>query len=338
MTSFHGDAVVAGRGSYGVVVRAKSPLGGAADVAIKLFKSSSTRSSASRLRATFRSGVFTAEASRLLAVRRHPNVVRALGVLEDPLAIVMEYVAGGSLYAWIQRLSADRDALATCRHRLLSIAIDICRAMAHIHAAGLVHCDLKLGNVLVTEDSIATVSDLGCAKAVDDMGDECGSHVVWHPHVDSGSGIRRTTGGTHGHMPPEQLVLLQDADGRVREYISQRSDVWSFGVLLLQLLQVNSTLTSVRHVAVQTENILSGRQCAFGGLTCGTIGWSRGVPTETWHHQVVDLGRAFVTLFDNESQSDRARRPWTDAEWRQVVATIPVAWMAVPSELRSVFS
>ena len=134
--------VVLGRGSYGAVYKAPSALGGGTHVAVKL------------LLAPSESGSFTQEVCLSVALRRHPNIVRTLGVLQwrdgasDAVchAVVMEAVTAQSdtvrnLYQWILSRSGGqhrdgRVAGAGASADVITIARQICGALAHIHDCG----------------------------------------------------------------------------------------------------------------------------------------------------------------------------------------------------------
>ena len=92
----------------------------------------------------------------------HPNIVNIYDVGEeaDKHFIVMEYVAGNTLKSKIQEkghLSVEES---------LHIAKEIASALEHAHSNGLVHCDIKPHNILLTTDGRVKVADFGIARAV----------------------------------------------------------------------------------------------------------------------------------------------------------------------------
>ena len=100
-----------------------------------------------------------------------------------------------------------------------------------MHASGLIHCDVKLDNMLITAEGTIKVSDLGCALQATEDGPNGLAYWQWWNVQRVGACV----GGTLGYMPPEQLLSVADG-GRFGVHVCQASDVWSFGVSLLQLV------------------------------------------------------------------------------------------------------
>jgi eukaryotic-like serine/threonine-protein kinase len=100
--------------------------------------------------------------AKLGAALSHPNLVTVLDTVtdEEGVLIVMEYVPGESLAAALRLgpLGAGRT---------LSVVRDVASALDHVHSHGVVHRDVKPGNVLLREDGTAKLVDLGIATAVD---------------------------------------------------------------------------------------------------------------------------------------------------------------------------
>jgi len=143
--------------------------------------------------------------ARLHARLSHPNVVQVFDfVTSDGVDhLVTEYVVGRSL---AELCAAKRPA----PKRALEILVDVARGLDAAHQRGIIHCDLKLENVLVGEDGSAKIVDFGIALSDAD------------PLRVTGFGA-----GTMRAMSPEQALNLgTDA----------RSDLFSFGVLAYELL------------------------------------------------------------------------------------------------------
>lgn len=141
---------------------------------------------------------------RLLATLSHPNIVTVLTAerIDTVFFIVMEYVAGETLEA-----ISDREG-ALDLGRALDFACQICNAVDHAHTQGIIHRDLRPGNVIVTESGIAKVADFGTSRFL-----EIAAHGT-------------TVIGSPPYMAPEQF------HGKA----VFASDVYSLGVTMYQLL------------------------------------------------------------------------------------------------------
>ena len=137
---------------------------------------------------------------------RHPNILRIhdLGVMDDFAFIVMEYFAGGDLRRRMRTPLTLRAALG--------YALEIARALAAVHGAGVRHRDLKPGNVMVRDDGSVALIDFGLAK----------HEALAFEITDTGMIF-----GTPHYMSPEQ-GHGQPAD--------ERSDLYSLGVMLYEML------------------------------------------------------------------------------------------------------
>jgi Tol biopolymer transport system component len=176
--------------------------------------------------------------ARALAALNHPNIATVHGIEDlsaDPEhghAIVLELIDGEDL-SW--RLKQGPIPLAEA----LAIARQVAEALAAAHAAGIVHRDLKPANIKVREDGTVKVLDFGLAKgATADADIPAGSGSGSGPGSQPGDlpltlslhGDVTEDGdvvGTAAYMAPEQ------AKGRV---VDKRADIWSFGVLLFEML------------------------------------------------------------------------------------------------------
>ena len=162
--------------------------------------------------------------ARLLASLNHPNVAGIHGVEEHEgrRYLVLEYVEGDTL---AQRL--DRGALPI--DDALAIAVQIAAGVEAAHEAGVVHRDLKPGNIIITPDGKAKVLDFGLARVEEQAGPS--SALSMSPTLTSPAPHSTTTPGvilgTAPYMSPEQ------SKGR---RVDKRSDIWSFGVVVYEIL------------------------------------------------------------------------------------------------------
>lgn len=192
-----------GRGAMGVVYRGVDP---SLDrpVAIKVI---GTRAGASPVPSQELEARFLREA-RVAARINHPNVVTIYdaGREGDSLYLVMELIEGESL---AERLA--RAAYPTMPEALALIA-RVAEALAVAHSLGIVHRDIKPGNIMLTGDAGVKVADFGVAKAVGEETNLTRTGIVV---------------GSPAYMAPEQ-VRGQELDGR--------ADLFSLGVVLYELL------------------------------------------------------------------------------------------------------
>lgn len=188
-----------GTGGMSIVHRAKD-LMLERNVAIKLLREDYSEDSTFRER-------FKQEA-RAAANLSHPNIVTVhdFGLDQKHLFIVMEYIPGTDLKSLIRqktRFSVEET---------LNLMIQACAGVGYAHRAGLVHCDIKPHNMLVTPDMRLKVTDFGIARALSTIPAEEHNDVVW---------------GSPHYFSPEQAAGLAP---------SPASDVYSLGIILYEML------------------------------------------------------------------------------------------------------
>jgi eukaryotic-like serine/threonine-protein kinase len=159
----------------------------------------------------------------------HPNIVQAfdVGQAGDLYYFVMEYVQGASVFQRLQTRGRyeQREAIAIVRQ--------IARALAHAHEAGLVHCDVKPQNILVTNEGVAKLADLGLARSELEGGEEDPHLSARTPTSSPAPGFGRGIGGgrpfgTPHYMSPEQA--RGEAD------IGPATDTYSLGVTFYHMV------------------------------------------------------------------------------------------------------
>jgi len=160
--------------------------------------------------------------ARLLATLQHANIASVFSVhrVEEAQFLVMELVAGEELSQRLARGPLPMDDA-------MSIARQIAEALEAAHAAGVVHRDLKPANVKVTPGGQVKVLDFGLAKALGDGRDPVSAaDLSLSPTATAGT-MAGVIMGTAPYMSPEQ------AKGRP---VDRRTDLWSFGVVLWEML------------------------------------------------------------------------------------------------------
>jgi serine/threonine-protein kinase len=137
---------------------------------------------------------------------QHPNIVTIYDMGEESGTpyIAMELIEGESL----EQVIASRPDLPLSLK--LTYAIQACRAFDYAHKRGIVHRDIKPANVMLSKDGTVKVVDFGIARVLESSKTQTGMLM-----------------GTFAYMSPEQYH---------GEHADERSDIWSFGVLLFELL------------------------------------------------------------------------------------------------------
>ena len=154
--------------------------------------------------------------ARTLAALDHPNIVRVFSVeyTDGVQFMTMQFVRGRTLAALLPPGGFPLD-------RFFSLAIPFVDAIAAAHQAGLIHRDLKPGNVMIGDDDHVTVLDFGIAKVTDTSADG----QIARATVTATAGNHVT--GTVAYMSPEQ------AEGKP---IDTRSDMFALGIMLFEML------------------------------------------------------------------------------------------------------
>ncbi|MDB4617225.1 serine/threonine protein kinase, partial [Verrucomicrobiales bacterium] len=149
---------------------------------------------------------FESEA-KAMARLSHSNLIAVFdfGEADGMLYIVMELVDGKSLHDSCRGESIEQKEAG----RLVS---EICRGLAHAHKAGIIHRDIKPGNILLTSSAEPKIGDFGLA------------HPLGESVLNEGGYIW----GTPGYSAPE---VVDNPDG-----VDQRTDIFAVGILLFELL------------------------------------------------------------------------------------------------------
>ena len=158
----------------------------------------------------------------------HENIVHVIdfGHEADCYQIVMEYVEGESLSDILERWRPIKHDLA------LAIVRQICLGLEHAHAKGIVHRDIKPGNVLLTQFGRVKITDFGLAKLTQSNTSHTAANSIL---------------GTPLYMSPEQAF---------GESVDHRSDLFSLGTVLYELLTGKQPFASENYMGV-IQNIIN---------------------------------------------------------------------------------
>jgi len=140
------------------------------------------------------------------AALNHPNIItiHEVAEYENRPYIAMEYVEGESL----KKLITKKDLSI---NKVINMAMQICEGLSKAHQSGIVHRDVKPQNILIDKDGRVRILDFGLAKLKKDA-------MLTQPG---------STVGTVAYMSPEQAQGME---------VDQRSDIFSFGVVLYEMI------------------------------------------------------------------------------------------------------
>ncbi|XP_075520898.1 putative receptor-like protein kinase At5g39000, partial [Primulina tabacum] len=204
-TSNFSDALVIGKGGYGKVYKCLID-GGRETVAIKRLKLNSKQGAPE----------FLAEVETLSELR-HVNLVSLIGYCNDhgEMILVYNYMPNGTLADHLYKLERNgNDCSSLTWKQCLDICIGAGRGLDYLHTGhAVIHRDVKVSNILLAENFTAKISDLGLVKHENKS--------------DAKSHASTKVKGTFGYLDPSYL-----STGK----LTRKSDVYAFGVVLLEVL------------------------------------------------------------------------------------------------------
>ena len=238
--------------------------------------------------------------ARVLASLCHPNVANVYEFDELPEAafIVMELVSGQTLAS---RLAKGPMPIA----EVLRVAGQVAAALEAVHDKGIIHRDLKPANIKITSDGVVKVLDFGLAKHAQDSPARGERPTVTGDNTRVGAVL-----GTAAYMSPEQARGWD---------VDQRTDVWSFGCILFEMLAGARAFAAATHA--DTIAAVLEREVDWNAVPAHTpssvVRLLRRCLARDPKRRLRDIGDAHLELEDatTEPASDRAGRI-DDPRWK----------------------
>ncbi|XP_044018500.1 tyrosine kinase receptor Cad96Ca isoform X2 [Aphidius gifuensis] len=151
----------------------------------------------------------------------HPNVVRLIGCCteREPMFVILEYVSGGKLQSFLResREERNRGGPGLTSRDLTGFVYQISKGMEYLASKGIIHRDLAARNILIDNDRGCKVADFGFARDI-------AANAIYERKSEGRLPIR--------WMAPESLY---------DNIFSVKSDIWSFGVLIWEIVTLGST-------------------------------------------------------------------------------------------------
>ncbi|XP_043468173.1 tyrosine kinase receptor Cad96Ca isoform X1 [Leptopilina heterotoma] len=164
---------------------------------------------------------FAQELKVMKSLEPHPNVVRLLGCCteREPMFIILEYISGGKLQSFLRASREERNhgKPGLTSRDLTGFVYQISKGMEYLASKGIIHRDLAARNILIDENRACKVADFGFARDV-------AANQIYERKSEGRLPIR--------WMAPESLY---------DNIFSVKSDIWSFGVLIWEIVTLGST-------------------------------------------------------------------------------------------------
>ena len=244
--------------------------------------------------------------ARAVAALSHPNVCMIHEVVETQEGrhcIVMEYVEGTTLR---ERIAKGRMTAVEA----LDVAIQVAGGLSTAHAAGIVHRDIKLENIMLRRDGYVKILDFGLAKLTQRQPALIDNDATTKMLLNTSPGV---VIGTVSYMSPEQARGLP---------VDERTDVWSLGVVLYEMVTGKqpfdgATPTDVI-ISIAERQPVALSDCAPGTpnqlerIVKKALAKNRDERYQTVHDLLIDLKNLKHEL-EIQAEVDRSRKPTTNA-------------------------
>ncbi|MCK6577681.1 MAG: protein kinase [Anaerolineae bacterium] len=172
--------------------------------------------------------------AKIIAAFNHPNIVQVFDFSVEPRAegalcyMVMSYIPGMTLRTLLEETARRGESLPNAR--ILSIMRDIAAALGYAHEHGMVHRDVKPGNVIIRDDGRAILTDFGIAR-------------ILRTERLTQQGV---TTGTPIYMSPEQAA---------GEPGDARSDLYSLGIILFEMMTGSPPFNDDNNLSVMLKHL-----------------------------------------------------------------------------------
>jgi eukaryotic-like serine/threonine-protein kinase len=260
--------------------------------------------------------------AQLASSLNHPHIVTVHDVseFEGRQYLVTEFVDGGTLHDWAKRESRSWREIA-------ELLVGVADSLATAHEAKILHRDIKPANILISQTGYAKLADFGLAKLA-------------APHVPPSDEKTRTAGdditrpgmivGTVAYMSPEQATS---------KATDVRSDIFSFGVVLYELLTgkrpfTGATDVDVLHAIVRStpEPLPEDIPAALKGIVEKALEKDPVERYQSMREMVVDLRRVLRHSAEIHPPRPPAKKKWVALVAAMLVVSVAAAaWIAIRS-------
>lgn len=222
------------------------------------------------------------------------NILRLYGLLKSDtgICLVLDYMKHGNVLDFFSEIHSDsQEELWPLK---LQICEQICHGMKFLHSKNIIHCDLKAANVLLDDNLNAKICDFGLAK-IKLMTTKPSSN----PERSEANKLKHNPAGTITHIAPELL--------NVHNRPSKSSDMYSFGILLWELLSDTSPYQEANSVII-AMNVENGTRPDLKLIPSGCPAILKKIMEDAWQHEAKNRPKFIDILqqLDRENQVEKS--------------------------------